>query len=187
MSYILEALKKSERERSRVNIATLQTSSQVVFNNRSLWIGMLIGGVALAAVATAAWLVGFRLDHTGPVSAVPPATESSSASGAAPARSVDSAGRPRLPESAPEPAAEASRARRVDGMSDLDPSARARIQGLSLNVVSYSDVPSRRFIMVNQRIVRESETVGDGIVVKRILPGGALLGVGSYEVMVRPE
>lgn len=189
MSYILEALKKSERERSQVNIATLQTTPQVVFSNRSLWIGMLIGGLALAAVAALAWFVNLQLARTDAANPVPvPAAAESSAPEASPAQAAVEPAPAAARDSAPAASSgTVAAAQRVSTVSELDPAAREKVQSLSLNVVSYSKVPERRFIMVNQRIVRESETVGDGIVVKRILPEGALLGVGPYEVMVRPE
>ena len=204
MSYILEALKKSERERRRGNINTLQTSSQIVLSQRSMWIGFLIGVVALSTVAATAWFVNHQL--AGPVAvrsaASPepprrePGRESHQASNRAPGQALHSpTPTPRAPASsaaldtsaAPPQARSSGAVQRADNVDQLDPADRARIEGLSLNVVSYSDVPARRFIMVNQRIVHESETVGDGVVVKRILPNGALLDVGKYEVMLRPN
>lgn len=182
MSYILEALKKSERERQRGNIATLQTAPQVVLNHRSLWLGMLMGAAVLAALVVIAWFVDPRLARR--AADVP---RTATASGARPGAAQSKAQpQPSGPSAASAPA-KAGAPQRVDSISQLDPADRARIQGLSLNVVSYSDVPRRRFIMVNQKIVHESESIGDGVVVKRILPGGALVTVGRYEIMLRPN
>lgn len=187
MSYILEALKKSERERQRGNIATLQTSSQIVLSHRSLWIGFLIGVVALSAVAATAWFVRLQLTGSTVVSpsASPEPSRQESRAPPAPQQTQTSSAVAGSGTAAPAKAPDS--AQRVDSIDQLDAAARARVAGLSLNVVSYSEVPARRFIMVNQRIVHESETIGDGVVVKRILPNGALLDVGKYEIELRPD
>ncbi|MFZ0487366.1 MAG: general secretion pathway protein GspB [Arenicellales bacterium] len=200
MSYILEALKKSERERQRGNIASLHTPSQVVLNRRSLWMGMLIGAMALTALAGAGWVVHRQLMRSSPgepvVSPVPSplpepkgssrgVSRESSRSPAAPAAAADS---PDAATVEPVSLQETSKAvRDVNSIEELDPADRALIRRLSLNVVSYSEVPARRFVMINQRIAHEDESVGDGVVVERIVPGGALLRVGGYRIMIRPD
>lgn len=190
MSYILDALKKSEQKRNRGNVPTLQTSSRAVFGQRSLWLGIVIGMASLLVVAGAAWLINARWFQSAAPGATETAAESrvpESASGAATASASTSASvAPAEPEAAPapEPAAEAIR---VDSVDQMDANARARLEELSLNVVSYSETPARRFVMLNQRIVRESGTVGDNVVVKRIMPGEALLRVGDYEILVSPQ
>lgn len=212
MSYILEALKKSERERQRGNITALQTPSQVVLNQRSMWVGILIGVVALSAIVAVGWVVNRQLIHFGPgapaESGAPlPRPESQGLnheSRQEVGRNVEQGAvrettarrdqglKPAATDAAAptvdiaEPASSGT-VRDVDNMAELDPADRARIQRLSLNVVSYSEVPSRRFVMINQRIAHESESVGDGVIVDRILPGGALLRVGGYRIMIRPD
>jgi general secretion pathway protein B len=187
VSYILEALKKSERERQRGNITTLQTSSQIVLSQRSLWIGFVVGVAALGAVAATAWFVRLQLTGSPVVSpaASPEPSRQESPAPTAPQQSQTSSAV--VDSGTAVPAQPADTVQRVESINQLDAPSRARVAGLSLNVVSYSKVPAHRFIMVNQRIVHESETIGDGIVVKRILPNGALLDVGKYEIMLRPD
>lgn len=192
MSYILEALKKSERERARGRIPTLETVSNQGVSRRSLWLGVLLGaGALLLAAFVAIWVLEPRFSRPSGLADDPGAPK---VSGERPAAVVANEPGPEASveihqtgaaETGPEPSDVAPR--RVAAIDDLEPGVRQRIRDLSVNVVSYSDVPERRFVMFNQRIVRESETVGGGIVVKRITPEGALLSVGGYEILVRPD
>jgi general secretion pathway protein B len=187
MSYILDALKKSEQERNRGNIPTLHTTSQVVFSHRYLWIGILIGVGALSLVAALAWFINLRLFQP---AASPAASAQRDSIAEIGVKQPEAAPRPETKEGeagSPSTTSAAVEPRPVDGGGELSADAKARVEGLSVNVVSYSDVPARRFVMLNQRIVRESETVGEGIVVKQILPDGAVLSVDGEEILIRPE
>lgn len=190
MSYILEALKKSERERARGSIPTLETVAGRGVSRKPLWLGVLIGAGALSGLVAMAWLVNLQWprwsvpapdDKAAGAAGMqqPPAAAGDSPDTAV---RVQSAGTRMHQEGSTKPAP-----RRVDDIGELDPASRARVKALSINVVSYSDVPERRFVMLNQRIIRESESAGDGVVVKRILPEGALLSVGDYEILIGPD
>lgn len=193
MSYILDALRKSEQDRADDAIPVLHTAPRVAPGRRPLWRRIGLGVLIAASAALAAWQAGPRLltearmalqatpsgdpgsEPAGKASTDPPAAEAGSrgvkersAPEPADARAAD----------APAPQAEAR---------DAGSPARARLGGLSLNVVSYSEVPERRFVMIDQRIVRESEAAADGVVVKRIVPGGAIVQVGGEEILLRPE
>lgn len=188
MSYILDALKKSEQERNRGNIPTLHTTSQVVFSHRYLWIGILIGVGALSVVAALVWIVSLKLFQP----AAPgtsslqgsqnetPVAEPETRAVLRPETGNAQVGSQPEKNTAPEP-------RHLDSVGELSADMQAQIERLSLNVVSYSDVPERRFVMLNQRIVRESEAVGEGVIVERILPDGAVLSVDGHEILIRPE
>jgi len=192
MSYILEALKKSERERARGRIPTLETVSNQGVSQKSLWLGVLLGaGALLLAAFVAIWVLEPRFSQPSGLAENP---NTPKVSGERQAAIAANEPRPEVSveireTGAAEPGAEspAVAPRRVAAVDELEPGVRQRVRDLSVNVVSYSDVPERRFVMFNQRIVRESETVGDGIVVKRITPEGALLSVGGYEILVRPD
>lgn len=189
MSYILDALKKSEQEREQGAVPVLRTSRRIVSRRRRLWQGGLVGALVLISAA-AGWFMGPRVYEAvvavwspaapdgaaGPAASKPQTALKSSEPAAGEARGA------RQP-AAPEPTAP----RRVSTIDELDPAARARVEDLSVNVVSYTQAPERRFVMLNQRIVRESEAVGDGVVVKRIVPEGAVLAVGEHEILLRPE
>lgn len=190
MSYILDALKKSEQEREQGAVPTLRTLRRVDSNDRRLRQGVLIGGIVFVAVAAAAWFIGSRL-YQAVVTPRPPVASESIAE---PAASKPQSATIDTPEPAdklqaaeqaetPDPAAST----RVGNLGEPGPDARARVAGLSVNAVSYSEAPERRFVMLNQRIVRESEMVSDGIIVNRITPEGVILGVGTEEILLKPE
>lgn len=189
MSYILEALKKSERERARGNIPTLETATQQGVSHKFLWLGILLGAGTLLLLLAIAWFINLQFFRSpGPAGdgtaagapASAPAESTAAGTGTETSVEIRSSRTPTDSETG-----DASRS--VTNMNELDADARRRIEGLSVNVVSYSDVPERRFVMLNQRIVRESETVGDGVVVKRITREGALLSVGDYEILISPD
>lgn len=184
MSYILDALKKSEQERRQGAVPILRTPRQVVSSRRRLRLGALAGALAVIS-AVAVWFMGPRV-HEAVVAAWFPAAPDSAAR---PAEST-----PQTALKTSEPAAGEGRAeqqpaasRGVSTIDELDPASRARVESLSVNVVSYTRAPERRFVMLNQRIVRESEAVGEGVIVKRIVPEGAVLAVGEHEILLKPE
>lgn len=194
MSYILEALKKSERERARGKVPMLETASTPGFSHRAMWVGILIGVGALSSLAAIAWLISLQFTQQtvpteGGGTARLPAEQQPEVKGqsGATVRAHNSEDESARRGKSVIDASAAHSPKRVTGLSELDPAVRARIQGLSVNVLSYSEVPERRFVMLNQRIVRESETVFDDVVVKRIMPGEALLNVGGHDIVVVPD
>lgn len=190
MSYILDALRKSEQDRADDAIPVLHTPPRIAPGRRRLWWRIGLGVVIAGSAALAAWQAGPRLlteartalqatplrdpgsEPAGKASMAPPAAEAQS-------RGVEARAVPERAD-AHDPAPQA-------GARDPGPPARARLEGLSVNVVSYSEVPERRFVMIDQRIVRESEAVADGVVVKRIVPEGAIVQAGGEEILLRPE
>lgn len=189
MSYILDALKKSEQERQAGAVPVLRTAPPVDARRRGLWLGMLVG---VAAVLSAAiWLAGPGwLDQFGTPLRIPVISGAGEAAPSTPSASPPSDGTDRTGSADAAPAVRAESTGAVStgtGLETLDPALQARVKELSVNVVSYSDTPGRRFAMIDQRIVRESESLGEGLVVKRIVPEGVILEVGSREIMVEPQ
>lgn len=187
MSYILEALQKSERERNHNKVPSLQTSPMAFFDHRRTWVGILIGIAALLSVALFVWLIGVEWFHaaTRQESVVTLDDDAESRVSVPKTTQVESAehGRKEMPEKAsrdvdPSP---------TEDLGQMDEDVRARIEDLSVSVISYSEVPARRFVMFNQRILRESDSVTDGVVVKRILPKSVLLSVDNHEIVIRPD
>jgi len=187
MSYILEALKKSERERSKGHIPTLETAPDTGVSRRALWAGVLLGAGALLLAALAAWLLArtfFQQDAAQPPQ--PAGVESKASAPAADDTRRDAGSGPDAGP-APDTAGGATAPRRVSDPGEPPAEVRRRVQSLSLNVVSYSQTPERRFVMLNQRIYREADTLDNGVVIKEILPDGALLQVGDHEVVIEAD
>lgn len=183
MSYILDALRKSEQERQGGAVPMLGAPPRTSRGGRRRRLAAWTGAVALLGASAAAWLVLPGLENDDGNTPQPPAPADPAAAGTrSPAMEVH-------PESDhPVGDAAAPRTGEVAGNpGNSDSRARARVDDLSLTVVSYSDTPERRFVMINQRILRESESVADGVVVRRILPEGVILGVGTEEVLLEPR
>ena len=169
MSYILEALRKSERERALGQVPSLDTVHDQARPPRSLpWAVIAIALVLLLAV-----VVFWLLRDTGPtasgiVEAPPPPTTTEA-----------QLQPPALP---PAPPAVDNRI----AAETLPPALREQLPPLDVNVVSYSDNPAKRFIMINQRILREDERLGADITVREIMPDSARLEFRGHEFLVRP-
>ena len=169
MSYILEALRKSERERALGQVPSLDTVHDRTRPTRSLpWAVAAIAVVLLLAVVVF-WLLrdaGPTAPTTVEVPPSPPTTEAQVPSPAAP----------------PAPPAVDNRI----AAGTLPPALREQLPPLDVNVVSYSDNPAKRFIMINQRILREDERLGADVTVREIMPDSARLEFRGHEFLVRP-
>lgn len=169
MSYILEALKKSERERALGGVPSLDTVHERVRPASLLpWVIALIAVLLLSAMV-ALWL----LRDGGPVIA--------ETAQAPPAGTVKEAQTPAMVAPPPAPAG-GSRA----AVGTLPPALSAQLPALAVNVVSYSDEPGKRFIMINQRILREGDRLGTDIMVREIMRDSARLEFRGHEFVVRP-
>lgn len=190
MSYILDALRKSERERDQGAVAVLRTPPPLSNRRRRPTRGFLLGLLLIVSAAAVIWLAGPGLLEKARqvsigVAGLAEVPDKAPASALAPAggdgipdRKVD-----KLATAPAPPADERGKIRHDEPAAALP----AGVRDLTLNVVSYSEAPERRFAMINQRIVRESDRIAAGIQVKRIRPGGVILAVGGDEVLLRPE
>ena len=180
MSYILDALKKSERDRARGAIPSLTTPPQGRIDRVSLWMGVGIAAGVLICLAAAAWFVSAQWLRPAPGPAPGPAVQTAPSG-----KAVEQADTAPAPAPEQQSAAASADASRTAGTPEAK--AAARMEGLSLDAISYSEVPGRSFVMLNQRIVRESQTVVDGVVVKQIFPRKVVLSVDDREVVLRAE
>ena len=74
MSYILEALKKSQQERSRGQVPDLQTLHQSVAaadQGSSRWLHLLLGGALAASLLALTFLLGWLRPWSAPVASAP--------------------------------------------------------------------------------------------------------------------
>jgi len=158
MSYILDALRKSERERAAGRIPTLHgAAAPVAGRHRALvWVLVLIAVVA----AGAGWWwyrePGVTVTSTSP----------------SPASTAPK------PDYAPAPVPAAAQS------VPVNPAPVSRTD--TVNVLSYSADPGRRFVMIDQVIYREGQTTRSGATVKEITPRGVVLSGPGGERMVAP-
>ena len=94
-----------------------------------------------------------------------------------PAERIEPASPPRVVQSSPPPPAESPAAPDDSPplLKDLPPEIRKSIPEISMAGHVYSEVPSRRMIMINDKIVREGERVGDQLKLLRITWDGVIL------------
>ena len=201
MSFILDALKKSETERQQqtgAEFSNVPSSSDEQPSMKWLWI--LIG----LLLVNAAVLVGILLrpdapapaESQTPVETAPeqaataePAAEPSFAEQVAEARErqAERAATASPPVEntppataaaapAPAPASASPRpAQRVQTIEELRLSGSLQVPDLHLDIHVYSDVPDERFVFINMLKHREGSRLDEGPVVSEITPGGVIL------------
>lgn len=190
MSYILDALRKSEQEREGSAVPVLGAPPRTVAGYRRLSPAVWAVAALIVAASAAAWVIApYLLNDTGSVPGTPAASDPLTATAGARVTTPVADSGTRSPsgdtvavgDGVPLSGAE------TGAPEGPDSGVHPRVANLSLTVVSYSETPERRFVMLDQRIVRESESVGEGVVVKRILPDGVILAVGDQEVRLEPR
>lgn len=188
MSYILEALRRSQAERERGQVPGLGAAQSVAaapagtarHGAPALWLGLGLGGGALlmaaawwwwrpmppaAAVAAAPPLAPAVTPARGPV-ALPVVVTAPPAPAPAPAPAPSPA-----PASAPAPAALPPAApARLPTLAELSPEQRRDLPPMALGGSIWSENAQSRFVIVNGQVVREGEPAAPGVTVERIAP-----------------
>lgn len=202
MSYILEALKKADQERSRGAVPDLRASHRLAGGRRGyrrLALVLVLLFLGVQALLLFLYLRGSPSAPPAPVALEEPASSRGVAPPtrpvALPARDAPepdptpaivlappSASTPRVKQ-VPSPAGRESAPEETPVYS-INPWQRgsAAIQqlaaGLSLDVHVYAQQPEQRFVLINMRRYREGERLEAGAVLERITPEGVVL---SYQ------
>ncbi len=214
MSYILDALKKSERERTLGAVPTLdaiQNFPRARRPRRAWWLaGSLIILLTLAGVGIYGVVFWDRspVETTGhgqsalqnppaatrsavPRAEVRPATTTTRAAPQTrpnPQRAV-----PAIPATAPRAVVpQANRTPSMAGdsvvptLDELDIETRRQLPTLVVNVVSYAEQPGRRFTMVNEKIYHEGQRINGQIKVMEIRREGVVLAFRGRQFVMSP-
>ena len=199
MSFILDALRKSEHERQR-SAAPGLSHVPLATPRRELpgWVLVLIGVLAAAVLLLGgAWWQSLR-SPAPPVAAAAPVPVSPPAQ--APAAVVVPASSPPVAE--PVTAADertqslASAAivskRPAPSGPTLPSAAALQAQGISvpalrLELHAYSDKPAERFVFINGRKYKEGERLTEGPEVVTVEPNGVVLSQQGQRFMLAPE
>ena len=209
MSFILDALKKSETERQRqggAEFAAVPVSPRAAAVPRWLWIvglllvinlGVLIG-LLLRPDPTEAQLTLPRVEASVPA----PATDDLRPS----FEQKVAAARQRPPEQQTEPLEAAAAATtpvvqavlisqdpsavpasaRYPSIEEVRASGTLRLPDLHLDIHVYSEAPKDRFVFINMAKLREGSQLAEGPVVAEITPDGVVLGhEGQYFLLSR--
>lgn len=186
MSYILEALRRSQAERERGQVPGLHDQPASLAQRPARpeagrWQGPLaVAALALAVVGLALWVWPGHLRQAAQPPGAPgaPATTPATAVPAPALPQVVSAPvepmAPAQPEALPMRAAPAAppapAAPRATKLTDLSAEQRRELPPLSLGGAVWSESALSRFVIVNGQVVREGETAAPGVVVERIGP-----------------
>jgi general secretion pathway protein B len=203
MSFILDALKKSEKERQRGAVPGISDLPVVVQQTRtSAWVGVLIAGLLACVVALgyAWWRTSDRA--TQQLAAAAPARPAATAPLRAEAGPVvatrslaqEVAQAPAPARSNAPPATASPSARDVPSgsgvitaspMSILEArSAGMPVPELTLELLVYSSNPAQRFVYINSAKYVEGETLADGPRVVEITPEGPILSWRSQNFLL---
>lgn len=207
MSFILDALKKSE-ERRRLLEASGKPGQKILDLSRSgsrRWPTGLLLTLLLAALAVGWWLRGASLQPVvapstvvsgnldsppaSPPPRLPPTARSQVASetplAQLPARPAPFAPVPAEAFSAAvAPTATAPTARSQPAVSQIPAALRERLPNLSMSLHFYAEEPARRMVRIDNRIVREGQALAEQLVLEEITPTGAIFSFAGERFSV---
>lgn len=199
MSLILDALKKSEQERRRDRAPDLQTIHQPVSappparSRTALWLVLL---VAVNGAALAWWWQHQRPSPQAAAAPVPAVADASPVARAASAPPATPAPPPAqekpefteispTPPPAPKPTRLLpDRPMPVREVSELPDSVRESLPAMTFSFHVYSADPQKRTIIINNRRLREGDTVSDGVVLEEITEDGVILDKAPYRIHI---
>ena len=215
MSYILDALRKSDQERRLGAAPTLHSAqlTAVSTERRAPWAYAVVAVLLAGAAFALGWIRPWQAQPRGVEASVSPRSfspetnpmsQDGRASSAMPkAPSWQSPAIPTSRESAaraamesrqpaqepketaeslretaraePERAVEGATENRVVSFTDLPPAVRQQIPALTISVHAYSRTPKDRLVGINDRLLREGDTLGSDLVLEKITPDGMIL------------
>lgn len=166
MSYLLDALRKAERERQLERTPDLAQLHESEADDRNdglpAWVAPVVAALVLLNLAalSAFWLLREPAEPIAAPRQQVPVAEPVALQPEAPPAAFDAAG------DYPEPAASAA---------DLPVGIRDRPPSIELNGHLYSSIPGRSFVLVDGRRYREGERLSEGPAVESIDETGAVL------------
>ena len=198
MSYILDALKKSESERQRARPAPRSGALDIVAPTpraKSIWPTLLIAALVCNGLVLAFLLRSPRVPPPfADQSANPQAgSEANSPAPSGVVPGVASGVGPGVasgvgPGVAKEGSAAPSAQPRYEGvpeLSELPPGVRQDLPPLALSLHSYVANAAERKVGVNGRVLHEGDEVGGGLVLEQVTETGAIFTFHGYRFLVR--
>jgi general secretion pathway protein B len=189
MSLILEALKKSDQERRRDRGPDLQTIHQppprlAITPRRSPWLAAaLLVAVNLAALA--GWWQWQRQQpatvEPEPAVTSPADTAVIAATAAATPSPAAAAPQSTQPQASPPAIAEPSP---IQEMWEVPDPVRHALPAMTFSFHVYSENPERRTIIINDRRMRQGDSVGDGVVLEEITEDGVILALDHHRIHI---
>ncbi len=211
MSYILEALKKSEQERRRSQVPDWQTQHTPPPERRRgkrLWPVLIVAALLLNAAILTLYLRPWNASEPVASEIEPPQTivaatisePASEPAAEAPHPPAPSVGLERVDQSSPvplgtapfaEPApppvsrAVSDQAPSVPRIEDLPLSLRRQLPEIVISLHFYTDSPAARMVRINGRNLRENQRVDENTIVREITEEGVVLDFNGQSFAVR--
>lgn len=204
MSFILDALKKSEAERQRKSVPTFADVPDGRTAPRSQRWSFIVGG--LLALNAVVLLVVFYSPASDPppaeqparqVTAVPERRARPAAQPAAFSDIVAEARRNRPLEEVPtttepqrqdpartQPRSRVTMSENLSTMNELRADGSLQVPDLHLDIHVYSDRPAERFVFINMGKYKEGDTLAEGPAVREIRPDGVVLEEGGTRFLM---
>ena len=202
MSYILDALKRAESERSRGAVPGVHAQPQAAATpspqGRSRVVWVLAGALALAAVGGGLWWWSTSSAERSPTapSPVPPVAVVVPTPVQAPAPAAVLPPILPLPVEPPPPAAPtvpvavakapaapttpAAQQPRVGTLAELPDAIRQQLPTLAISGATYSENPQYRMVIVNGQVLHEGDTAAPGVVLEKIRQKEVVLRTQGY-------
>ena len=193
MSYILDALKKSEAERSRGSVPPLLIPAQTQFRS-SVAIWVLLGALIVNACLFAAWMfwptAPLMPSPTAPAVASPPESTpandrtASRVNPSPPQTAVQAVENP-PPRSyeVEKPGVETAPATHIDPIAGTT-SEDVPTPTYSFSTHVYATDPSMRAVTMGGRRFVEGDTIGPGVTIKEITESGVVLDINGRTVPI---
>ena len=190
MSYILDALKKSDQQRKQGMAPTLPaTQAEAVRPIQTTYYGLLAAVLLLAGIIIG-WLRPWEAPVQQPLAATSPAPLPAAPPAAAPLPVVQvlpnskAAARPDAPKSglqatdqahsAPAPVAAAV------AMAELPAAIQQEIPAMAIQLHAYASNPADRLVSINSHMLGEGATLAPGLRLEQITPDGMIFSFKGY-------
>ncbi len=184
MSFILDALKRSERARRVLGAAEPPPPTELPPPSRR---GRLLGGVVVLLLANAA-LLGWWLLRSDPAAETPPAPLAGEVRSLAreAGASSDAAAIAAAPATL-EPSSRAVYAAAgapVTPLAEVEPALRARLEALHVDVHGWADDPRERFVIINLKRRVAGDPLDGGARLVEIVADGAVVELDGRRVLL---
>ena len=179
MSYILDALKKSERERTLGAVPSL--SSSRVGRNKVIPKGWLLAFLLAALALVVVFVVMMWL----PVSEIEPISGAGELKKNQTDSSVETTQIPNGGNESVQPGLQRQQSAPLSA-KDAGPAIQDKVSKLAINALSYSDDRSKRFVMINQDILREGDELDNGASIAEIRKSAVVLQFDDIQIIMQP-
>jgi general secretion pathway protein B len=201
MSFILDALKKSEAERQRQGapgFSSVPDASARKTSHKWIWLVGILLGVNVIALMSVLYMANGGEDAA--VTTLPVAQGSANQSSSSFSEIVAEAKRtqPDRSDATAGPAVSAQETTRGSSptsnvsnsystFNELRAGGAFSLPDLHLDIHVYSGQPAERFVFINMAKYKESATLNEGPVVKQITPEGVVLGYQGTDFLLPRE